>query len=202
MFNAPDSFNPLFNPGIAGQFTIRFMYDTLLGMPEINKFTPQLANSIDTTDNQNFTIKLNEKAKWTDGKPVTADDVVFTFNLIANPKVETTKGSYINMLEGTDSVGKRPDGTPIPDLVAVDEHTVTFRTKKPVDPNYLKSMLGFEVYIVPKHVFEKSIRQTSPIPMPLPNRLLPAVHTSSFPIRRMIMSNWQQTKITTRVLLS
>ena len=100
MFNAPDSFNPLFNPGIAGQFTIRFMYDTLLGMPEINKFTPQLANSIDTTDNQNFTIKLNERAKWTDGKPVTADDVVFTFNLIANPKVETTKGSYINMLEG------------------------------------------------------------------------------------------------------
>ena len=155
MFNAPDSFNPLFNPGIAGQFTIRFMYDTLLGMPEINKFTPQLANSIDTTDNQNFTIKLNEKAKWTDGKPVTADDVVFTFNLIANPKVETSKGSYINMLEGTDSVGKRPDGTPIPNLVAVDEHTVTFRTKKPVDPNYLKSMLGFEVYIVPKHVFEK-----------------------------------------------
>ena len=59
------------------------------------------------------------------------------------------------MLEGTDSVGKRPDGTPIPNLVAVDEHTVTFRTKKPVDPNYLKSMLGFEVYIVPKHVFEK-----------------------------------------------
>ena len=155
MFNAPDSFNPLFNPGIAGQFTIRFMYDTLLGMPEINKFTPQLANSIDTTDNQNFTIKLNEKAKWTDGKPITADDVVFTFNLIANPKVETSKGSYINMLEGTDSVGKRPDGTPIPNLVAVDEHTVTFRTKKPVDPNYLKSMLGFEVYIVPKHVFEK-----------------------------------------------
>lgn len=155
MFNAPDSFNPLFNPGIAGQFTIRFMYDTLLGMPEINKFTPQLANSIDTTDNQNFTIKLNEKAKWTDGKPITADDVIFTFNLIANPKVETSKGSYINMLEGTDSVGKRPDGTPIPNLVAVDEHTVTFRTKKPVDPNYLKSMLGFEVYIVPKHVFEK-----------------------------------------------
>ena len=59
MTNAPDSFNPLFNPGIAGQFTIRFMYDTLLGMPEPNKFTPQLAESFETQDKQNFTIKLN-----------------------------------------------------------------------------------------------------------------------------------------------
>ena len=155
MHNSPASFNPLFNPDIAAQFSLRFMYDTLLGMPEINNFTPQLANSIDTTDNQNFTIKLNEKAKWSDGQPITADDVVYTFNLIANPKTETTKGAYINMLEGLNTNGKLESGDSIPNLVAVDAHTVTFKTKKPVDPNYLKSMLGFEVYIVPKHVFEK-----------------------------------------------
>ena len=155
MHNSPASFNPLFNPDIAAQFTLRFMYDTLLGMPDVNKFTPQLANSIDTTDNQNYTIKLNEKAKWTDGQPVTADDVIYTFNLIANPKVQTTKGGYINMLDGLDANGKLASGDSIPNLVAVDAHTVTFKTKKPVDPNYLKSMLGFEVYIVPKHVFEK-----------------------------------------------
>ena len=60
MTNAPDSFNPLFNPGIAGQFAIRFMYDTLLGMPEPNKFTPQLAECFESQDNQNFTIKIND----------------------------------------------------------------------------------------------------------------------------------------------
>jgi len=152
--NAPDSFNPIFNPGIAGQFAIRFMYDTLLGMPEPNKFTPQLAESIETKDNQNYTIKLNPKAKWTDGKPITAEDVVYTFNLIANPKVETTKGTYINMLEGLDDKGKLTTGNAIPDLVAKDEHTVTFKTKSPVDPNYVKGFLGFKVFIVPKHVFE------------------------------------------------
>lgn len=155
MTNAPDSFNPLFNPGIAGQFTIRFMYDTLLGMPEPNKFTPQLAESFETQDKQNFTIKLNPKAKWTDGKPVTADDVVFTLNTIANPKVESTKGSYISMLEGVNDVGKLESGDKIPSLEAKDEHTVVLKTKRPVDPNYIKSMLGFEVYIIPKHVFEK-----------------------------------------------
>lgn len=155
MTNAPAGFNPLFNPDIAGQFTLRFMYDTLLGMPEPNKFTPQLADSFDTQDNQTFTIKLNEKAKWSDGQPITAEDVVFTLNTIANPNVETTKGSYICMLDGVNNVGKLESGDKIPGLEAKDEHTVVLRTKRPVDPNYIKSMLGFEVYIIPKHVFEK-----------------------------------------------
>jgi peptide/nickel transport system substrate-binding protein len=156
MTNAPDSFNPLFNPGIAGIFAIRFMYDTLLCMPSPNEFKPGLADSFETTDNQNYIIKVNPKAKWSDGQPITAQDVVYTLNLIANPKVESTKGSRIAMLEGVNSQGKFLDGvTVIPDLVAVDDHTVTFKTKTPVDPNYVKGFLGFEVFIVPKHVFEK-----------------------------------------------
>ena len=156
MTNAPAEFNPLFNPDIAGQFTIRFMYDTLVGMPEPNKFTPHLADSFETTDNQNYTIKLNPNAKWSDGQPVTADDVIFTLNLIANPQVQTTKGSYINMLEGVDNVGKLANGaTTITGAQKQDDKTVLLKTKRPVDPNFIKSMLGFEVYIVPKHVFEK-----------------------------------------------
>lgn len=156
MSNPPEFFNPFLNPGVAGKFAIRFMYDSLLGMPEPNKFTPLLAESFETKDKQNYVIKLNPDAKWTDGKPVTADDVVYTLNLIANPKVETSKGSFINMLDGVNSDGKLKEGlTKIPGLVAVDAHTVNLKTKTPVDPNYLKSFLGFEVFIAPKHVFEK-----------------------------------------------
>jgi len=156
MANPPEFFNPLLNPRIAGKFAIRFMYDSLLGMPEPNKFTPALADSFETKDSQNYTIKLNPKAKWTDGKPVTADDVVYTLNLIANPKVETSKNSNIKMLEGLNEQGKLPEGvSKIPGLVAVDAHTVTLKTKTPVDPNYIKNFLGFEVFIAPKHIFEK-----------------------------------------------
>lgn len=156
MSNPPEFFNPLFNPGVAGKFAIRFMYESLLGMPEPNNFTPALADSFETKDNQNYVIHLNPKAKWTDGVPVTADDVVYTLNLIANPKVETSKGSFINMLDGVTSDGKLKEGlSEIPGLVAVDAHTVNLKTKTPVDANYLKSFLGFEVFIAPKHVFEK-----------------------------------------------
>ena len=156
MANAPEFFNPFLNPGIAGKYAIRFMYDTLVSMPEPNQFTPALAESFDSKDNQTFTIKINPKAKWTDGKPVTAHDVAFTLNTIANPKVETSKRTYIKMLEGVDDKGILPEGVKaISGVKVVDDRTLTLKTKTAVDPNYLKSFLGFEVFIAPKHVFEK-----------------------------------------------
>lgn len=153
--NAPSGFNPIFNADTSASYINHYMYDTLLGQPEINKFTPHLALSIDTTDKQTYTIKLNPKAKWSDGKPITADDVIYTLNLIANPKVPTSKGRYITMLAGLDAKGKLTSGTAIPGLVAKDANTVEFKCKAPLDPNYVKGLLGFEVGIMPKHVFEK-----------------------------------------------
>lgn len=153
--NAPAGFNPLFSPDTVGKFITRLFYDTLLGQPEANKFTPHLASSFETKDKQTYIIKLNPKAKWTDGKPITADDVVFTLNIIANPKVETSRGSYISMLKGVDNVGKLVSGVTIPDLKALDATTVELKCKQPVDPNYIKGLLGFQINIIPKHVFEK-----------------------------------------------
>ena len=52
------------------------------------------------------------------------------------------------MLEGLNEQGKLPEGiSKIPGLVAVDAHTVTLKTKTPVDPDYIKNFLGFEVFI-------------------------------------------------------
>ncbi|QQP70770.1 ABC transporter substrate-binding protein [Carnobacterium sp. CS13] len=153
--NAPDSFNPLNTPGVSGRWTQRFFYDGLLEMPEPLTFEPALADSFETEDNQHYTIKLNQKAAWTDGTPITADDVVFTYNLIADPEVESVRGMAVSSLEGTNDVGKREAGlTELPNLVAVDDKTVTLKTKTPVDPNYLKEILGFEIFIVPKHVLK------------------------------------------------
>ena len=60
------------------------------------------------------------------------------------------------MLEGVNDQGILPEGvSAIPGVAVVDDHTLTLKTKTPVDQNYLKSFLGFEVFIAPKHVFEK-----------------------------------------------
>ncbi|MFT8312047.1 MAG: ABC transporter substrate-binding protein [Sporolactobacillus sp.] len=154
--NAPTSFNPINTGDIAGQFIERFMFDSFLDMTEPLKFEPKLAEAISTTDNQTYQIKLNPKAKWTDGKPITADDVVFTFNLIANPKTEIAVGAYLSALAGVNDSGKLEKGeTAIPDLKKLDEHTVSFKTKVPVDPNYVKEMIGTKIITLPAHILEK-----------------------------------------------
>lgn len=151
--NPMGNLSPINASGVSTRWVQRYFFDTLLEMTTPLEFEPKLADSFETTDNQNYTIKLNPDATWTDGTPVTAEDVVFTMNLLANPDVQTV-GLYLTSLEGVNNSSKLESGTEIPNLVAVDEHTLTFKTKAPTDPNYVKEMVGTSIFIQPKHVLE------------------------------------------------
>lgn len=154
MVNPPILFNPINSSDVASQFAEKFMFDSFLEMESPLKFAPKLADSFETTDNQTYTVKLNKNAKWSDGKPVTAEDALFTFQLIVNPKVETTLGSYVSMFEGVENTGKLKEGQSLTSVKVIDEKTFTFKTKAPVDPNMLKEQLGTRLMILPKHALE------------------------------------------------
>lgn len=153
MVNPPVIFNPINSSDVASSFVEGFFFDSLLDMTAPLKFSPELAESFDTKDNQHYTIKLNPKAKWSDGQPITAKDVVYTINLVANPKVETAVGAYIAPLAGLNDKGKLPDGQKtLGSVKQVDDYTVELTTKQPVDPNMLKEQLGSKLMILPEHV--------------------------------------------------
>lgn len=152
--NAPDSFNPFYRPGVSATWIQRFFYDSLLFMPTADSFEPGLA-TMETDDNQVFTVTVNADANWSDGTPVSAEDVAYTLNTIADPEVETTLGTSVAMLEGTDPSGVREDGLEeLTGVEIVDEKTVNLTTKQPVDINYISEFLGLNVLIAPKHIFE------------------------------------------------
>lgn len=156
MVNPPILFNPINSSDVASQFAEKFIFDSFLEMTGPQEFAPKLAESFETTDNQTYTITLNKEAKWSDGKPVTADDVAFTFNLVANPVVETVVGGYISMFEGLDTNGKLEGGAKeIPSVKIIDDKKIEFKTKTPVDPNMIKEQLGTKFMILPKHALEK-----------------------------------------------
>jgi peptide/nickel transport system substrate-binding protein len=76
------SFNP-FNGSVTGLsvgiFYEPLIYDNLL----TDQKTPWLASSYQwSSDNKTLTFTIRDGVKWSDGQPFTADDVVFTFNLI------------------------------------------------------------------------------------------------------------------------
>jgi peptide/nickel transport system substrate-binding protein len=155
MMNAPSGFNPLESSDTAQNVSTAILFLPLLELNDDMTYAPQLADSVETKDNQTYTIKLNPKAKWTDGKPITVDDVIFTLNLISNPKVASTVASNFNILDGLNENGKRASDTaPISGVKKIDDHTLTIKTKVPVDQNLFNDCISRRLKTMPAHVLK------------------------------------------------
>ncbi|GLX69711.1 ABC transporter substrate-binding protein [Paenibacillus glycanilyticus] len=143
----------VFNLDNAGLFVNSFMSDTLLALNKDYGFDPKLAESIETTDNQTYTIKLNKNAKWSDGQPFTADDVEFTLSMFTDANVKTLLN--LTFLDGLDAAGKRTaDQTTLPFYAKTDDYTFTIKTKNPMEATQFESQFGTYVRYLPKHVLK------------------------------------------------
>ncbi len=80
--------NPIFATGPADQAVSRLVFAGLLKYNGQNQLVPDLAASYtaDTTGHH-YVFKLRPGLTWQDGKPLTANDVVFTYHLVQNPDV-------------------------------------------------------------------------------------------------------------------
>ncbi len=103
------------------------------------EYVPGLARSWDVSpDGMELTFHLFEHATWSDGRPVTADDVVFTWDLVFNEKIDAAH------LRGY--VGPNVDR-----YEKLDTHTVRFYMKQP----YFDAVgiCGNLIFIIPRHVY-------------------------------------------------
>jgi peptide/nickel transport system substrate-binding protein len=134
--NDIDGFNPFKLVEIPSFEIMDLTYDLLVDFsPKDSSPVPGLADSWEhSKDGLTWTFHLNKDAKWQDGKPVTSEDVAYTFNRILKEK----QGLFIDYVKQIDKIE-----TP-------DKHTVVFTTK---DPSV--QMLSMYVYLLPKHIWEK-----------------------------------------------
>lgn len=80
-----DNFNPYIFKGVAASFVAGLSFETLGTSPVDDPFTvyPLLAEKFDLPEDKSYVgFILNPNAKFSDNSPVTADDVVFSFNAI------------------------------------------------------------------------------------------------------------------------
>ena len=133
--NDIDGFNPFKIVEIPSYEIMGLTYDLLVETsPKDSSPVPGLADSWETSDDGlTWTFHLNKGARWHDGKPVTSEDVAYTYQRI----LDEEQGLYIDAVKQIDSIE-----TP-------DEHTVVFTTKKPS-----VQMLNTYVYILPKHIWK------------------------------------------------
>ncbi len=156
VWSAFDSFNPITAQSGYDDSAISLMYDSLDWQSPDGKFHPLLASSWDISpDSKTYTFHINPQAEWTDGQPVTASDVAYTLQLMADPKVPTKLGSYLSPLAGTNGSGQSVDPTkPLAGVKVINSKTFELLMKQPTDPNLLLSTLGNGIYIVPQHVLQ------------------------------------------------
>ncbi|MEO8954570.1 MAG: ABC transporter substrate-binding protein [Ktedonobacteraceae bacterium] len=131
----PRDFNP-YNPSVISG-TPGLIYETLLYFNRLDGTTkPWLASSYErTSDATGITFHLRKGVVWSDGQPLTSDDVVFTLGLL-----KQYSAMDINSI------------TPfIKSVSAPDASTVVVTLTKPFYP--ILWYLGGQMYILPKHVW-------------------------------------------------
>ncbi|WP_420111082.1 ABC transporter substrate-binding protein [Pseudactinotalea sp.] len=148
----PMSLNPINVSDRWGLTTTNLVYSPLARIEPDGSLTPELAESIETApDGLSVTVTLREDVLWSDGEPLTADDVVFTYT----EKAKVENGNADSLLVG---------GEPIT-ATAVDEHTVRFDL--PGISAAAANNLATETYILPEHVYgeldDLSVTELDPI---------------------------------------
>lgn len=136
------------------KYTTSLVFLPLLEADSDLQFVPQLAESITTEDNQLFTIKLREDAKWSDGTPVTAEDVEFTLILSADPQCANISLAMYSVVGVSDDGVIEENAPAIEGIKVVDEKTLTVETKYPTAINTFRNNFGRYLLTLPKHVLK------------------------------------------------
>lgn len=145
---------PSFNPMVADTgYDALVMEMVLLGVTDIDahgNVFPELAAELPTVDNggvaldeaagtMSVTWKMRQDVQWQDGQPVTADDVLFTWNAIHDPET----GSWMPGIDSIEAVEK------------VDSYTFVVRYSS-IYPGYLTQFGGEQLAIWPAHYCDAS----------------------------------------------
>lgn len=139
----PKTFNPLIVTDAASSAAIGDLFDALVRLdPRTLEMQPALAERWElSADGTEATFFLRRDVRWHDGQPLTAADVVFTFDAIFDPRVPSSLKHPLTI------DGQRPK------IDAVDDYTVRVRLPRPFAP----LLSAIAAPIVPKHILAPAL---------------------------------------------
>lgn len=143
-YGRPSTLDPITSNDMIALRISELIFNGLVGINERQVIVPELAKKwVVSKDGLSYKFFLRKNVKWhpkpgQPAVPFTADDVVFTFNIMMHRKTITPlKVRY----EFIDSINK------------IDSHTVEFKLKRPV----LNALAKFTFKIIPKHGPDNSV---------------------------------------------
>lgn len=145
-WQAPTMLNPHLGRGNKDFDASRIIYEPLATYGQDGKLIPLLAAEIPSLENggvaedgKSVTWKLRRDVFWSDGEPFTVDDVLFTYEFLANPEVAATSTYSYDDVERVE---------------VVDTYTIKVIFKD-VNPAWALPFVGIRGMIIPRHLFEE-----------------------------------------------
>jgi len=139
ILNYPDplqAINPLFISGAADSWVTELIWDRLFRVGPDGLPRPWAAEKADWVDSVTLDVTLRRGMKWHDGRPVTADDVIFSYTAPMGDEVPMYKPFVRNI----ERIEKRSDTV------------IRFVLREPYAPFLIASLA--KLNIIPKHIWE------------------------------------------------
>ncbi|MBR3116035.1 hypothetical protein IKF30_02290 [Candidatus Saccharibacteria bacterium] len=136
-----NSMNPLFATTDSEKVLSRLMFGTLVTIDYSGHPNVGLASSVTPSeDGKTWTVKLRDGLTWSDGEPITNDDVIYTVELIRNPRVDSVYDTNLANVK----VSVNENGEIVFDLPSA----------------YADFISALNIPILPKHILAESDPET------------------------------------------
>ncbi len=136
---------PMLSSDSASSTISSLVYNGLVKYDKDLKIVGDLADSWDISDDGLvITFHLRKNVKWQDGEPFTADDALFTYQTMIDPKTPTAYGGDFQQVKKAE---------------VLDKYTFQVTYEKPFAP----ALISWSMGIIPKHLLEGTDIVTSPL---------------------------------------
>ena len=137
-YGRPSTLDPITSNDMISMRIIELIFNGLVGINEKQEIVPELAERWEISeDGKYYTFYLRQDVMWhpkegEEPAPFTADDVVFTYNIMMHPKTITSMKVRYEFIES---------------VTKMDDYTVQFTLKRPI----LNALAKFSFKVIPQH---------------------------------------------------
>jgi oligopeptide transport system substrate-binding protein len=159
----PASLDPAKAVGLPEIQVLRDLFEGLVNQDEKGNIIPGVASKWQSNDNRVWIFTLRDNARWSDGSPVTAEDFVYSWQRLVDPKMTSPFASFA-ALAGLANAQEITEGKATPDKLgvsAVDARTLRVQLSRPV-PWFPSLAASFALYPVQKANVESGADWTRP----------------------------------------
>ncbi|EJL90187.1 ABC transporter substrate-binding protein [Pantoea sp. GM01] len=152
----PASLDPMKAVGLPEIQVMRDLFEGLTNQDAHGKIVPGVAQSWSSSDNKTWVFTLRKDARWSNGEPVTAQDFVYSWQRLVDPKNSSPFAWFaaLSGIENADAITKGQMSADKLGVSAIDATQLKVTLSRPV-PWFPSMVANAAMYPVPKKVIEK-----------------------------------------------